>query len=175
MRRNMLFLSMFLASTALIACGGGGGGNGGSGTGGNTTTTTSDTTTTTSSDTTSGTTTSGTTTSSTGSGTGGAPPTGACTNTADLGIVQDPAKDVEGKTASCGQMNIGNEPATKMCIIMQTGLSDACAQCFAATVSCVVQKCLSACIADPNAQPCTDCRKMNCDPAFYACSGLPEN
>ena len=98
---------------------------------------------------------------------------GACTNPTDLGIVQ--TKDVKKITADCGKMHIGNDAATKTCIKMGTSLSDPCVTCFADTVSCVISKCLQPCLADSGSQACTDCRAMNCDPAFKACSGLPTN
>lgn len=82
---------------------------------------------------------------------------------------------MQNKVGACGQQNLGQDPATKDCIVMQTGLSDACAQCFADTVSCAVQHCLTECLSDPNSQACVNCRAQNCDPAFYACSGLPQN
>lgn len=135
------------------------------------------------SDTTSGTTSTGTggEASTTATGTGGSSASGstgtgmmmmgACTNPTDLGIVQ--TKDVKMITADCGKANIGNDAKTKECIKMGTSLSDPCVTCFADTVSCVIAKCLQPCLADSGSQACTDCRAMNCDPAFKACSGLP--
>jgi hypothetical protein len=115
----------------------------------------------------------GSTTSTTGSGGAGGAGMGACTNAADLALVQ--SKDVAGITGKCGTDNLGAEPKTKDCIKTQTGLSDACVDCFDGTVQCVVAKCFSQCIADANSQPCKDCRKANCDPAFESCSGLPSS
>lgn len=165
MRRSILPLSALLTSLALIACGSDGGGTGG-GTGGSTTTTTTTSETTT----TSSTTTTSTTTTSTYTG-----PTDQCTNSADLGIIQDATKDVQGKVGTCGQQNLGADPATKDCIVMQTGLSDTCSQCFANTVSCAASNCLSQCLSDPSSQACADCRAQFCDPEFYLCSGLPQD
>ncbi|MEO7329482.1 MAG: hypothetical protein ABI193_12940, partial [Minicystis sp.] len=113
------------------------------------------------------------TTATTGAGGAGGAAGGACTNEADLAIVQ--SKDVAAIVGKCGQDNLGGEPKTKDCIKAMTGLSDPCVVCFDDTVQCVVAKCFGECIADANSQPCKDCRKANCDPAFEACSGLPSS
>jgi hypothetical protein len=167
MRRSILALPALLTSFALVACGssGGGTGGGGSGSGGSTTTTT-DTTSSTTTDTTSS------TTSSTSTYTG---PVDQCTDSADLGIIQDPTAMVQEKVGTCGQQNLGMDPATKNCIVMQTGLTEPCAQCFANTVACAAQHCLTQCLSDPASQACSDCRATNCDPEFYLCSGLPQD
>ncbi|MBI5532466.1 MAG: hypothetical protein HY898_07115 [Deltaproteobacteria bacterium] len=99
---------------------------------------------------------------------------GACTNTADLAIIQG-STDFQTKVGDCAKSNMGADPATKNCIIQQTGISDACATCFGAEIKCAASKCMVQCIADSNSQPCKDCRAQNCDPAFTVCSGLPAN
>ncbi|MFS8064906.1 MAG: hypothetical protein ACMG6S_00915 [Byssovorax sp.] len=96
---------------------------------------------------------------------------GACTNQADLGIIQ--TKDVKKIAEDCGKMNLGMEPATKNCIKMGTALSDPCVTCFDDIVQCVVAKCFNQCFADPGSAACKTCRETNCNPAFAACSGLP--
>jgi hypothetical protein len=170
--RTILFVSLVgLSLAALPACssdssssgsggtsGTGGSGTGGSGTGGSGT---------------GGSGTGGAAGSSSGGSAGAA--TGACTNSADDAIVNDTSKDVDGTTSTCGQSNIGNHAATKDCIIQGTGLSDGCAECYANVVDCVVANCITECLADPNGQPCSDCRKTNCDPAFETCSGIPSS
>lgn len=96
----------------------------------------------------------------------------ACTNAADTAIIG--TKDVKMITTSCGQQNVGAEPATLNCIIMQTGLSADCAGCYSGEVDCVSEHCIGAegkCLVAPNDQLCTDCRKMYCVPAYEACSG----
>jgi hypothetical protein len=108
-------------------------------------------------------------------GGGGGAPSGACQNKDDLAIVQDPNAMVKAKVEKCGKDNLGAEPKTLDCIKMQTMLSGPCAQCFDDTVHCVVDKCFQQCFSDPSSQACTDCRAMNCDPAFTMCSGLPPN
>lgn len=104
--------------------------------------------------------------SSTGSGA-----MGACTNASDGAILM--SKDAKKITTDCGKTNVGQEPATKNCIKMGTGLSDPCVTCFDNLIQCVVSKCLNQCFSDPNSAACTTCRKQNCDPAFEMCSGLP--
>ena len=176
MRRFILSLSALVVPMALIACGSSGGSTGGAGgTGGSTTSSTTGTGGTgTTSTGTGGSTTSSTTgtggSATTSTGTGGAPG-GACTNQADLAVVQ--SKDVATIAGTCGKNNIGNETATKKCIKDETNLSDPCVGCFYDTIQCTISKCLTQCLADPAAQACKDCRAQNCDPAFYACSGLP--
>jgi hypothetical protein len=187
MSRSMLLLLIAAPAALLMACGsdtssgttttGAGGSTSATGTGGSPSTTgtggSPSTSGTGGSPSTTGTGGDSTSTSSTSatSSTGTGPMMGACTNAADLGIVQ--TKDVKTITADCGKANIGNDTKTKACIKMGTNLSDPCVTCFADTVSCVINKCLNQCIADSNSQMCTDCRAANCDPAFEACSGLP--
>lgn len=98
--------------------------------------------------------------------------TGACNNSADLAIMADQAQ-LTSDVGGCAQKHFGAEPATKDCIVQETGLSDGCSQCFADSAKCIISKCLSQCISNPQGQACTDCRVANCDPAFVACSGVP--
>lgn len=171
MRRHILALSCVLIPVALIACGSSGGGTGGSGGGtgggGTTTASSSSSSTTTSSS-------SSTTTSSSSSGSAG----NNCTNSADLSIIQ--SQDIPTIAGNCGKTNIATQDQIAPCIVDATkadggtGLSDACAGCFADTVKCAISKCLTQCLSDSNSQACKDCRAQNCDPAFYACSGLPQ-
>jgi hypothetical protein len=96
----------------------------------------------------------------------------ACTNAADTAIIG--MKDVKAITTTCGQQNVGGEPATLNCIVMQTGLSGDCAGCYSGEVDCVSVHCLGAegkCLTAPADQLCTDCRNMYCVPAYEACSG----
>ena len=110
-------------------------------------------------------------------GAAGGPPdagSGACTNQADFTIISsDPT--FQADVQKCATDNMGASPATKNCIITQTGLSDACATCFGDTIKCAAQKCMMQCIADPNGQSCKECRAQNCDPSFVQCSGIPAN
>jgi hypothetical protein len=98
---------------------------------------------------------------------------GACTNAADLGIVQ--TKDVKKIAEDCGKTNLAMEPATKNCIKMGTGFSDGCVTCFDDIVQCVAMKCFQQCFADPGSAGCLACREKECNPAFETCSGLPSS
>lgn len=98
---------------------------------------------------------------------------GACTNPADATIMA--ASDFQSKVSDCATKNWGADPATKNCVIKDTGLSDACATCFGAEIKCAATKCMTQCISDSNSQQCKDCRAQNCDPAFTTCSGTPAN
>ena len=53
--------------------------------------------------------------------------------------------------------------------------SDACLNCYLASVACVQMNCLPECLPDPAGAPCLECRETKgCTAAFYDCSGLPE-
>jgi hypothetical protein len=92
-----------------------------------------------------------------------------CTDAADAAIFQ--SKDVKGIAQSCGTQQLGQQPATGACIKAQTGLSDACVQCFVADIQCVVGQCISQCLSSMDA--CVCCDNARCQPAFVACSGRP--
>jgi hypothetical protein len=163
-------LAVVAPLTLAAACGTGNGtGTGGAASSSSATTTSSSATTTTSSS---------TTTTSSSSGTGGVAPTGACTDAADTQILA--ADDVPTLAANCAKMNLGEDPAIEACIQAGTGedggpgLSSACTQCFDAAVDCSIAHCPNQCLSDPSAAPCVACRAQSCDPAFYACSGLPQ-
>lgn len=195
--RHVQFISFATVAALLgtFACGSnssGGGGAGGTGTGG------------TSSGGTAGSGTGGATGGSAGVGTGGAPSggaagtgtggaatggtagaatggtgggaTGACTNNApDQAILNDPNSMVEQKVGDCAQQNFGAEPGTTDCIKQQTGLSDPCVACFAGTVQCAVQNCLTQCLVGQDSPDCIACRAQFCDGPFEQCSGLSAN
>jgi hypothetical protein len=96
----------------------------------------------------------------------------ACTNMADAAIIM--TKDVKAITTQCGQESGGAEVPTRTCIKKGTGLSDDCASCYSGEVACVADHCLGAegkCLIAPDAQLCTDCRKMYCVADYEACSG----
>ena len=119
----------------------------------------------------------GSSTTSTSSGTAtssgtGAGPMNACTNAADAAAIT--AKDIKAIVTKCGQDNAGAEPATRNCIKMGAGLSDDCTGCYSGEVDCIHDHCLAPeghCLIAPDAQLCTDCRKMYCTANYEACSG----
>lgn len=109
-------------------------------------------------------------------------PTGACTNEADLAIIQ--ANDPSGTAGQCGLACLGDadpRACSADCItngkgnITGTGLSDGCSGCYADTIKCAIDNCIPQCL-DTASQACADCREnAGCNAAFYACSGLPED
>jgi hypothetical protein len=97
----------------------------------------------------------------------------ACTNAADKAALM--GEDIKAITTTCGQQNLGAEPATHDCIKMKGGLTEDCTGCYSGEVDCISDHCLGAegkCLTAPNDQLCTDCRNKYCVPAFEACSGL---
>ena len=172
LRSSLQLLFVATSAAALVACSSDTTSSTTTGSGGSATTATG-----TSGATTTATGTGGAASTSTGTGTATSTGTGAgvmnaCTNAADAAIIT--SKDVKGITTTCGQMTAGNEAQTRACIKMGTGLSDDCASCYSGEVACIADHCLGAegkCLLAPDAQLCTDCRKMYCTTAYEACSG----
>lgn len=170
LRSSLRLLLVAAPAVALIACSSDPTSGTATGTGGSSTTATGTST---------STGTGGAASTSTATGTGTATSTGtgatlmdACKDAADAAIIM--MKDVKGITTTCGQMTAGNEAQTRTCIKMGTGLSDDCASCYSGEVACVAEHCLGAegkCLIAPDAQLCTDCRKMYCTAAYETCSG----
>ncbi len=66
------------------------------------------------------------------------------------------------------------------CVSQNTGLSAACAGCYAEFAACSARQCLAECIADPKASACVQCRcgvsaATDCISALEACSGRPDD
>jgi hypothetical protein len=132
----------------------------------------------------------------------GTPGTGACTNAADMAIIDAAGADSLGcEGGVCVGKNIGasfplkiKEPETAMCVRKEapnlSKLSSACQACFTAISLCVPKSCVSffngmdACGGSPVTDfktcdnptaataKCDQCIKAQCQPAFSACSGL---
>ena len=103
----------------------------------------------------------------------GPPPDGACTGDADMEILEN--TDVQGAATGCAfqcMQDPDMEACTRACIIEQTGLTEPCAQCFAALIACIGANCLMVCL-DPNNPECGPCTDQHCSAAFLECSGLP--
>jgi hypothetical protein len=100
-------------------------------------------------------------------GSGGA---GACLNEPDTAVLASGV--VEEAVGTCAQTSFGREPQLSMCIQERTALSDGCTACFAQSVQCIFANCTFECVGGASAPGCVMCRRMNCDPAFIACSGL---
>lgn len=95
---------------------------------------------------------------------------GACTNDADMAIVQ--SQDLNGIAGDCFKSSGLDAKKTTACIKQKTGLSDGCVVCFSGVVDCGFQKCMMDCISDSSAPGCTTCLGKNCKPTFDTCSGL---
>jgi hypothetical protein len=96
---------------------------------------------------------------------------GACDNPADLQVIL--SEDLAGISGSCAMSCIGQGTTCVVnCMRPKTSLSDPCLECFAAVVSCTVEKCAFNCLS-PTSQGCSDCRKQKCGPAFEECAGFP--
>lgn len=111
-------------------------------------------------------------------------PTGACTNAADMTIIQANNPSPTDIAGQCG-INCLADPDPQACAldcvingkgnIPGTGLSAGCAGCYAATVKCAIDNCVAVCL-DPGSAECATCREnAGCNDAFYTCSGLPRN
>ena len=111
------------------------------------------------------------TTVDTGTDTGG-PTTDLCQNEADQAIVD--AGGVTDAAQSCGLGCLGDaDPGSCSadCVATETGLSNACAGCYAGVVVCSIENCLAPCAANPDSDACTSCQQTNCLPEYYACTG----
>ena len=97
------------------------------------------------------------------------PPVDACTNEADMAILD--AVDEDMIAGDCALQSGGNTESAVMCIQEATGLSDDCTTCFGLVISCVFAECLPQCF-DPSSVECVECRAENCDAAFAECSGI---
>lgn len=53
------------------------------------------------------------------------------------------------------------------------GLSKDCVDCYAATTSCSVRKCIPKCMFSPRGIGCRDCVRAKCGEPLQACIGLP--
>jgi hypothetical protein len=161
---SLLALAAACGGNVVVDHAGGGGAGGSAGAGGATSTTSTSTSTSTTSTSTS-TSTSTTSTSTTTSGS-----VGGCTGGQDAEIIVN--KPVWKELVGCGMMFVGAEPAQLQCVEAQTGLSPDCAGCADAYLTCNIKLCLNPCLNDPGGMLCLSCREMQCDPAFFACSGL---
>jgi hypothetical protein len=109
--------------------------------------------------------------------TDGDAPTGACTNSSDMAIIENPDIDVQGQTTTCG-MGCLSDPdrrtCTVNCVVDATGLSAACADCYAGMAACAMEHCIAQCAANPDSPGCRSCLEdAGCVDDFLTCSGLP--
>ena len=101
----------------------------------------------------------------------------ACTNSWDLPLIQDESADVIGKATDCafGCLGKPDDACAIDCVMAETGLSAACASCYAGMIDCSFDKCLADCVGDPSSDMCLECQLEFCIPAFDLCSGLGED
>jgi hypothetical protein len=105
--------------------------------------------------------------------------TGACQNAADLAIIAPDREAISAAAKTCGMGCLGDaDPVacSTPCVVEKTGITSACAGCYAAMINCTIKNCVAECVADPNAQVCLDCQETKgCFKGFYECSGfVPE-
>ena len=103
-------------------------------------------------------------------------PTGACTGDADLAIIGGGVIDPNAEATTCGLGCLADDDpvaCSTTCVVAETGLSTECSGCYAATVGCSIDNCLTECAADPSSEACETCQiDAGCISDFYACSGL---
>lgn len=100
--------------------------------------------------------------------------TGACDNTADRAIIDNPNVDQDAITGECSR-NCFTATAFVTCVAQcvneQTGLSDNCSNCYGQTAECGKTNCLMACMGGASPE-CETCLDENCHPAFVECAGV---
>ena len=100
-----------------------------------------------------------------------APP--ACTNPSDQAIAGD-TNATSTAASDCGLMCFGNADAdcNTNCMMMKTGFSKPCAQCWSDSINCAAMNCIVPCLRGREDPECKTCSDQFCTPAFHACSGL---
>jgi len=117
------------------------------------------------------------------------PAGGACTNEADLGVLQTADYEYNGETydtlesaaadmaqdcafANIGAVLTGDCAPVSQCVADQAGLSTDCGGCYAGTVCCVAANC-QMCVSAPDSEECGQCQiDAGCISDFYTCTGL---
>ncbi|MDP6943081.1 MAG: hypothetical protein QF464_02935 [Myxococcota bacterium] len=100
---------------------------------------------------------------------------GECTNATDQAILN--SIDAQTMATECGLGCIGDinpSACATTCLQAQSNLSAGCSGCFGKLVGCIIDHCLTDCIA-PDSPECTQCTASMCGPAFETCSGLTLN
>lgn len=100
------------------------------------------------------------------------PPGDACANAEDLAILNSVDAQAVAETcvleAGCGT----DEACLAACVAAETGISEACAECYGALAGCGIRSCLLDCYNDPGGELCLACLDANCMADFEACSGV---
>jgi hypothetical protein len=97
-------------------------------------------------------------------------PTDACTNAEDLAVVCDPGFTDVVETCS----DVPEGFAAALCLVENTGVSTACASCYAATIDCIYDNCGAECDGAVYSQACDDCQASfdrPCDAQHANCTG----
>jgi len=99
---------------------------------------------------------------------------GACTNPEDLAVIE--ATDVPAFTQEAAMSCFGGGGDMGACVLSAltegTDISEECGTCYVDTVLCIVDNCISVCMAEPEGDECTSCQEEFCNAAFAECSGL---
>jgi hypothetical protein len=104
---------------------------------------------------------------------GGAPaPAGACSDAANQDALAAAQAALQDAIGTCVFECLGQpQTCVETCIQRTAAISDACATCFGALVTCTVQNCAADCF-DPTSVACGDCRETSCNGAFVECAGI---
>jgi hypothetical protein len=99
---------------------------------------------------------------------------GVCENDTDCPMVE--SGDARSSAQSCGQgcLQDDDPEACSVACIVDKGVTEGCATCYAATVNCSIENCFAECAANPASAGCSTCQvESGCRAAFDSCSGLP--
>jgi len=96
--------------------------------------------------------------------------TGACTNDADLAIVQMPS--FEEDLVACAIGAVADPEDTAMCLVDMHGLSEQCAACYGAVTGCSATHCITPCSEDEDSPECRSCVADNCQDGLDSCTGF---
>ncbi len=163
--RHAWMVLLIAGSLSVVACGsdedggggGGGGGSGGSATGG------------------SGGSATGGGGGAAGSGNQACNPMGneVCENETDCEFVASGQAASSARSCGLSCLASSDESCASDCIQQDTGMSQECSDCYAASVACATENCLAQCGADPSSEACEQCQiDAGCRDDFYTCSGL---
>ncbi len=97
-----------------------------------------------------------------------------CQNDTDCQFVIDGTARITA--GQCGQGCLGKDESCAVdCITGEIDITPDCASCYAETVQCSIENCLTECISDTESDKCKACQvQKGCRDAFNTCSGLPE-
>ncbi len=107
---------------------------------------------------------------------------GVCVNDNDCDVIDTKGESVPSQArdsaANCFfqdqcSSNDDIETCVSECMQEDIAISEACSECYAASVKCTSTNCLAKCFK-PTAAECVSCQRENgCIDDFFECSGLP--